>query len=262
VSHLTISCPCIDFVCRSFLKTTSDLVQERLMQRTSPTWNEFLREVVRNPSSLLKLMLSHRWMFKFLKDEPHITSGMLPAYQDYVTRTSSEDMAISLRLAGLLAFVCKQLHPGVVIDLGSGFSSYALRMAAKTLPNTVIYSVDADLKWLEATRLFLSRQAVSTDGLYTLGDFRQANQEKGDLIVFDILHTGDGTRAAVLKDLILWTKPSSLVIVDDMHKSRFRRSVVEWTKRHHLKFIDLGPMTKDTFSRFASLVYGFPRSGC
>ena len=90
-------------------------------------------------------------------------------------------------------------------NVQSASSLLKLMLSPRSLPNTVVYSVDSDAKWLEATRLFLSRREVSTDGLYTLDEFRRMNKTRGDLIFFDILHTGDGTRAAVLDKLLLWT---------------------------------------------------------
>ena len=113
-----------------------------------------LHRLVEGTLSVPRLMLTYPWMLKFLRQELSISRGIAHAYQDYITSISSEDMAISLRLASLLVYICQHLHPMVVIDLGSGFSSYALLVAAKALPNTIVHSVDADPKWLEATGCF------------------------------------------------------------------------------------------------------------
>ena len=205
-----------------------------------------------------RLLLTHPWLLKFFWLESRIVSRLEKDYQAYVTSISTADMAISIRLAALLAFICEESHPKVIYDLGSGFSSFVLHLyASNCLPKPIVYSVDGDASWLEASQKFLKERHLEVDAtqFYTFEDFCLADIKKGDLVLLDIFHTQDGSRAAVLEKLKHWIKDSTLIVVDDMSKLNYRQTVYTWAKNMNIACMDLLPFTQDIYGRFSSLLF-------
>ena len=205
-----------------------------------------------------RLLLTYPWLIKFFWHESRIVSKLENDYHAYVTSISTADMAISIRLAAFLAFICEETHPGVIYDLGSGFSSFVLHLYAKNcLTPPIVYSVDGDAAWLEASQKFLRERQLETDEtqFYTYDDFCRADIKKGDLVLLDIFHTEDGSRVAVLEKLNHWIKNSTLIVVDDMSKLNYRQTVYAWAKNVNITCIDLLPFTQDVYGRFSSLLF-------
>src|SRR6266700_671195 len=96
-----------------------------------------------------------RARFPFLADYQRLASAaraaLLPAYADYTANVSPAPITIALELAIFLRVVCEQLQPRAILDLGSGFSSYAFRASPVA---SAVYSVDDSRAWLEETRAF------------------------------------------------------------------------------------------------------------
>lgn len=208
-------------------------------------------------SSLVKLVGNYPWMIRYLWQERSNTAEYASAYENYIHSESNDKMAISLRLSGFLVFLCHRIQPKIIIDFGSGFSSYILRSTAAKYPDMIVHSVDSDPIWLEATQSFLEERGISTDHMYMLEEYLRRRFDFGDLILFDIMHSGDRSRLELLEKLEVWVRPTSIVILDDMHKSKFRKPVLSWTRLQGIGHIDLKLLTKDDFGRYSSLLHGF-----
>lgn len=217
-----------------------------------------IKSTIRKFHLAFRLLLTYPWLIKFFWYESRIVSRLEKDYHAYVTSISTADMAISIRLAALLAFICEEIQPKVIYDLGSGFSSFVLHLYAKScLTPPTVYSVDGDAAWLEASQNFLRERQLETEEtqFYTFDNFCRADIKKGDLVLLDIFHTEDGSRAAVLEKLNQWIKNSTLIVVDDMSKPKYRQTVYTWAKKMNITCVDLLPFTQDVYGRFSSLLF-------
>jgi hypothetical protein len=52
---------------------------------------------------------------------------ILPSYKEYISKVSSEIMAISLELSVFCILMCDMIRPQKIVDFGSGYSSYIFR---------------------------------------------------------------------------------------------------------------------------------------
>jgi hypothetical protein len=72
-------------------------------------------------------------------------------HHDYTCKVSDQIFAISLRLATTMLALCDVAKPARLLDTGSGFSSYALRLWA-TRNGGEVTSLDHDPDWLVRTK--------------------------------------------------------------------------------------------------------------
>ena len=80
-------------------------------------------------------------------------------YDDYTRNVSHQFWAISLRLATTMLVLCDISKPARLLDTGSGFSSYALRLWAARNGSEVT-SVEYDPGWLRRTREYLEASSL------------------------------------------------------------------------------------------------------
>ncbi len=172
-------------------------------------------------------------------------------HQSYVRTISSPEMAMSLELAIFIFEWCVANEPKTVLDLGSGFSSFIFRLYQKKAKNTVIvWSVDDHDEWLEKTRSYLEEKQVNTDKLLTLNTFLTTETAvKFDCILLDL------NFVEIRKDYIQTSmdrlKKNGLLIIDDVHKVEFLRSVKSAALKNSGTLQKLTRYTKDRFGRFA-----------
>jgi predicted O-methyltransferase YrrM len=161
-------------------------------------------------------------------------------------------MAASLELSVLLTSLCRILHPWRVVDLGSGFSSYVLRLyAAQAKPSPEVWSVDDSAEWLNKTREYLSALGLSTANLGTWEDFAASGQSGFDLILHDLGNME--TRAGALPRVIELGRPGAMIVLDDVHKGTYRRAACAALRRRRLPCWSLRSFTLDRFGRYAWL---------
>ena len=169
-------------------------------------------------------------------------------YKEYTRKVSSPSAAISLELACFLYFMCDNIQPRLIVDLGSGFSSYVLRTFQQD-QNIKVYSVDDNPFWLDRTRDFLSCHHLSIDNLYLWDQLpRFEGPPLSSLIVHDL---GDShKRVQILPHLLQLISTPAHVILDDMHKLLVRNCAMRWIRKHSLRYVNLSPYTRDDFGRF------------
>ena len=178
-----------------------------------------------------------------------------PTYQEYVSIVSTPEMTISLKTAGVIYVLCNEMQPKKILDLGSGFSSFVFRLYAGLQNDIVIVSsIDDNTKWLNFTKRFLSRQKISTDGLYLWDEFKTYPLKEFDLILHDL---GDMcVRISSLPSVLRFVKKNSgLLLLDDMHKEEYRSQVFNLLETHSFRYIKLDYLTKDNFGRYCGLAY-------
>lgn len=165
---------------------------------------------------------------------------------------------VSLELTRVLGDLCDELRPSVIIDLGSGWSSLALRILA---PEAVVWSVDTDRSWLDKTLAFCAAHGdLDKSGRFvTLDEFDAEPptlQGTADIVVHDMGNRQVRTqRLPMALDLV---RTGGVVILDDMHKGDLRgQTASALALRPDFSIRDQAvteTMTLDEFGRFAWIV--------
>jgi predicted O-methyltransferase YrrM len=141
---------------------------------------------------------------------PSIMRELYDPWLDYVTNVSAPDMAVSLETACLLLHLCRTRNPKRILDLGSGFSSYVLRLHAGKVGANVT-SIDTDADWLAKTGKYLAEHGLSNGDLRLLDDF--IAEPAYDLVFHDI---GNGAlRNKMASFAADHCAPRGVVVFDD-----------------------------------------------
>ncbi len=182
----------------------------------------------------------------------HDLTELSRQHELYVREVSTPEMAVSWKISALLFTLARLIRPAAVADTGSGFSSFVLRRYAATagMPVTV-YSTDDHPGWLEKTREYLQAQQADTSHLYAWDDFTRTTQQ------FDLLFHDVGSmqmRADVLPQVISRVKPGGILILDDMHKRKYRRAALDVFRARGLMVHSLRELCLDDLGRFADVV--------
>ena len=178
-----------------------------------------------------------------------IREGLHPYYERYTMLVSDPGWAMSLETAAVLHSLADQLpKPRMLVDLGSGFSSFTLRLWASTHPGCGVLSVDSDLEWLRKTGRFLAGHGLPTKNLRDWATFRPFGVA-ADLVFHDL---ASGTlRESAMVVAVACCSPSGIVVFDDMQHEGHRNTALELCDAHGLTVIDLESYTMDAIGRFA-----------
>ncbi len=183
-----------------------------------------------------------------------------PAYQKYLDEVSTVDMALSFETSQLLYALAKIKKAKRILDLGSGFSSYVMRLYAKNSGNDVtVYSIDDDKGWLEKTKIFLDAMQVSTEHVLEWNDFKKEAPTGFDLISHDL--GGLEIRAESLPFVLSLMDKSGIIVLDDMHKARgglisgYRAVAIKEVKKSGMLLLSARKYTLDTINRFCEIAF-------
>ena len=160
---------------------------------------------------------------------------------------------MSLELAAFLLELCRRTGARRVVDLGSGFSSYVLRLYADERPGTDVKSIDSSPDWLEQSRRFVSHHGLGVDDFVDWSDV-DPRREIGtyDVVLHDL---GDMTlRTAALPDVLALASPGAYVVLDDVHKRGYRALVRRVVSASSEWSIDVRAVTRDPLGRYALLI--------
>ena len=185
---------------------------------------------------------------------PGELEAIRPEHQEYVNSVSTEDMAVSLEIAAFLKVICDVCRPRRVLDLGSGFSSYVLRLSAMEEPeqNMEITSIDDDREWLMRTHDYLAAKGLPTKGLKELSEFESVANGTFDFIFYDLGRMP--RRLQYASEVIPLMEPGGMTLVDDMHKADFAAVLQTALVGTGIRDVNLSPWTTDRFGRFAHLL--------
>jgi len=176
-----------------------------------------------------------------------------PYYEEYTSKVSPSDMAISLEMAIFLHIFCDVTKPKSIADLGSGFSSFVFRhYQAITGVKPDVWTVDDDEEWLEKTRTFLVLHGLSDENLITWDLFLQRGPKSFDLILHDL--GSMETRAKTLPTVLTLSHSNGLVILDDVDKSEYFSVLLQVTKHLDCELYNLKFYTLDSIGRHAGLL--------
>jgi predicted O-methyltransferase YrrM len=174
-------------------------------------------------------------------------------YEDYVAQVSTPDMAISLKTSYLLYFICLWSRSKAVLDLGSGFSSFVFRKyAASSDMDVCIYTVDDNVEWLKKTRCFIDERNLPNKNIITWEEFKEKDfKNHFDFIFHDLGNMN--MRANTLNCIINCARYRGIIILDDMHKSSFKKTAKKIVNDKGLKIFSLRKFTLDKFNRYSSI---------
>jgi hypothetical protein len=179
------------------------------------------------------------------------------AYEDYIKTVSCPDVAISLELACVLWFILKATRPAVIVDLGSGFSSYVFRLYQSCCDdnknNCRVFSCDDNPYWLDRTSDFLTSKHLPISDLLLWEDFlRKHGNLHCDFVLYDMGHMP--ARLQALPRVLDLCHSNTTLIVDDIHKSAMRRATLDNVRLRKLQCYDLARFTYDRFGRYSWLI--------
>ena len=139
------------------------------------------------------------------------------AYSDYNDSVSKLGMAFGKESCLYVLKFCLENKPLKVVDLGSGISSYVLRLYQyHSDDDVIVYSIDDHKGWLGRAKDFCSGYNLNTDNF--LHGIDKIDDEKGDfdLVIHD--YGSMGTRTNNIVNAFDLTKVGGTVIYDDCHK--------------------------------------------
>lgn len=174
-----------------------------------------------------------------------IRDRLLPAYIDYCHNVSPRTMAISLETATFAFWACQTRGVERPADLGSGFTSYMLRVYAADT-DAEVTSVDDSPEWLERTGEFLTRHNLPDDGLVLWPEF-EAGDSTHDLIVHDF--SKGEQRETAMKVAVDRLEPGGIVIFDDAQHQGHLTAMYDVCR--DMELLDIREPTLDAVGRFA-----------
>lgn len=180
------------------------------------------------------------------------TEILRPHYEYYIKEVSRADMAASLELATFIYTLCQLNHYTKILDMGSGLSSFVLRLYAKENHGVRIFSVDDDSDWLEKTKEFLKMHQLNTDNVFTLDQFLKSTENEFDCILHDLNFVE--VRINYIERMMEVTKSNGIVIFDDVHKPDYLFALLKKLQGGSSKVYNLKPITLDQYNRFALAV--------
>ncbi len=199
--------------------------------------------------------------FPFLKKYYHlkntISNEILSYYNEYINVISTPRMALSFESSILFYILISNLKPQKILDLGSGFSSFVIRYTLKEYDiKSEVTSIDDNEFWLAKSRDFVRDKNLEINTFILWDDFLVTDIQKYDFISHD-LGTMD-IRRKTLDSIIDYLKPENgILLLDDMHKRKYREYVLENIKTLRIKKFDFRRYTLDSFGRFSYVLKNY-----
>jgi len=171
------------------------------------------------------------------------------AYKDYVTNVSPAGMAYSKEACLYTLQYCLENKPLKIVDLGSGISSYILRLYKKySSDNVITYSVDDDEAWLAKAKQFAAKYELDCDNfIYDINNIKDGFEEF-DLVIHD--YGRMPIRTETIIDAYALLKVGGTIIYDDCHKGYYYKLVKQKMQELSQEIIELEE-TRDEGGRFS-----------
>lgn len=173
-------------------------------------------------------------------------------YASYISNVSRKDMSISVEVARLLRSILHVGESNTIVDLGSGFSSYVLRRNWVPLLQPTVTTVDDSRYWLDKTRQFLAENGVVRGKFELLDNFKNHNKDVYDLVFYDLGNIV--TRIKELSFVMNLVKLGGVMVLDDLHKSKYKVAVEDEVKKRSLTLVSMKEYTIDSYGRYAGII--------
>jgi predicted O-methyltransferase YrrM len=176
-----------------------------------------------------------------------------PTHDEYVSKVSSWEWAISLEAASVLMACCRLLNPRQMLDTGSGYSSYVLRRYVAEAPQEAqVTSVDDDPKWLDKTRAYLAQHDLPWDDVLLWNEFHALGPREFDLVLHDLGSEGD--RVRTLNHVLGLVRSGGVVLLDDAQMETYGPYARRRLAAESFRFYSLRPFTREHgYSRYTML---------
>lgn len=122
--------------------------------------------------------------------------------------------AIDVPSATWLCHAIERERATRVLELGSGFSSWALRHWQQSHPSVDVWTVDDEILWLEKTKAELVMLGYRTDHILSFADLLLHHpHESFDLVFVDLDNME--TRITHAEQFVRYTRSGGLLVLDD-----------------------------------------------
>lgn len=175
----------------------------------------------------------------FEDNKEKFTEMIIDEYKYYIDKISSREMAASLECCLYLMSLYDALKPSNILELGSGFTSYCLRLYKKVNKlSTDIHSIDTNEGWLKKSVEYCDERKLDSSNFETW-EYIKNKDYKFDLIFVDI---DSGPRRHLYFEPVFnkFSKPGTFVYLDDLHKPVVYKNLDKFLsgikhKRHNIK---------------------------
>ena len=172
------------------------------------------------------------------------SKDMRKAYEVYTKTVSEAGWPISWKVSTFLISLMNKVKLNRILDLGSGWSSYLLRLGGAE-----VWSIDTDAEWLEKTRGFLTQFNQLNGHFGLLEDFEFPTEQTYDLVLID--SKPGRKRYEMFTSIKRCCK--GIVVFDDWNNDKIREPALkafsDW------KIQNLERETKDRWGRFIAVAY-------
>jgi predicted O-methyltransferase YrrM len=165
------------------------------------------------------------------------------SHTHYTNTISSSGMALSLETAALIWTLCDDRLPRTIVDLGSGYSSFIIRNWMKISGHqSIIWSVDDDVTWLQKSLQYCEKQNVDTSN-FTTWDLFKPTLLKFDMVIYDLGRMP--VRFENVRSALDLCSPYGIVVIDDMHKFNYHNEVKCALAEKGFTGVDMKELTTD-----------------
>tara|TARA_R110002020_G_scaffold267101_3_gene482216 strand:- start:4401 stop:4982 length:582 start_codon:yes stop_codon:yes gene_type:complete len=172
------------------------------------------------------------------------------AYNEYITSVSNEGMAISQEACLYILKFCLENKPLKITDLGSGITSYVLRLYQQySNDDVIVFSVDDDGRWLTKSKEFCNKHNLNNDNFLGNIELLREHENEFDLVIHDYGHMS--TRTANVVNAFNLAKIGGTIVFDDCHKESYYTHLKNTLRTLSQEIIEL-PETEDKLFTHAS----------
>lgn len=165
-------------------------------------------------------------------------------YEVYTKTVSKAGWPIGWRVSTLLIGLMNKMKLNRILDLGSGWSSYLLRLGGAK-----VWSIDTDAKWLEKTKSFLTQFNQLNGHFGLLEDFEFPTEQTYDLVLID--SKPGARRYEMFPSIKRCCK--GIVVFDDWNNDKIREPAERIFNDWNIQ--NLERETKDRWERFIAVAY-------